>query len=343
MGIGIIGCGAISRMHIDAYANIPGTPLRAVSDSDPVLAEKTGNAYGVPYYTDYHEMLCRDDLHIISICTPSGLHGEAAIAAAKAHKHVAVEKPMEVTADKIENIIHACTESGVKLTCVYNSRYHESNRLIKRAADNGRFGAIISANAIIRWYREPDYYKNSSWRGTWALDGGGALMNQSIHYIDLLQWFAGDAASVYAKTGNLLHKYIEAEDTAAAVIRFKSGALGTVTAGTSVYPGYAAEIQISGEHGSVCVRDSVITAWDFRESHEIDSEAAFLMNKQINNNRASNPMAFNYESHKMLLEKFVSAVREDTEPEITGEEAAKSVKIVLAAYQSARENIEILL
>lgn len=236
LGVGIVGCGAIAKMHIASYAQLPDTRIEAVCDTVASAAKRTGEVLQVPYYTDVQNMLAREDIQLVSVCTPSGLHGETVIAAAKAGKHVIVEKPLEVTLEKIDAMIAACESNRVKLNCIFNNRYRESNVFLKRAIEAGRFGRLLNANAIVRWYREPAYYAQSSWHGTKAIDGGGALMNQSIHYIDLLLWLAGDVTGVAAFKDKLLHTGIETEDTAVAAVRFANGALGSILAATSIYP-----------------------------------------------------------------------------------------------------------
>ena len=334
-GIGIIGCGAVSRLHIESYKEIAASEIRAVSDVVPDYASRTGEMLGIDSYANYMKLLERDDIDAVSICTPSGLHKEIAVAAARAKKHVIVEKPLEVTLEKVDEIINACRENGVKLACIFNNRYRESYMFIKNAVSFGRFGRIINANAYIRWYRKPEYYGESKWRGTWALDGGGALMNQSIHYIDLLLWFAGEVKSIYASAGKLLHKSIEAEDTAAAVINFKSGALGSIVAGTSMYPGFPARIEITGERGSAIVSDRGIDMWEFEEADCLDGEAIYYMNKESDNNRASDPMAFSHKYHKIQIEGILNSFKAGKDAEVDGFEARKSVELIQAAYRSA--------
>ncbi|MEN6594072.1 MAG: Gfo/Idh/MocA family oxidoreductase [Clostridiaceae bacterium] len=337
LGVGVIGCGAISKMHIESFLRIPQTKIRAVADVNEAAAAHVANELGAASYTDYHELLKRTDIDLVSICTPSGLHSEAAIAAARAGKHVIVEKPLDVTLPKIDAMIEACEQNHVKLNCIFNNRYRESNLFLKRAVEAGRFGKLVNANAIIRWYREPDYYIKSPWHGSWALDGGGALMNQSIHYVDLLLWLAGSVESLSAYTGTLLHKSMETEDTAVVSLRFLNGALGAIIATTSTYPGYPAEIQITGERGSASVLDGVIERWKFADSDPLDKEAeAFFGSGKVDNARASIPMAFACEYHAKQIRRAIESIENDTVPDIGGAEARKSVELILGIYESAK-------
>lgn len=342
-GIGIVGCGAISRFHINSFREIEDVEIKAVSDVNMESAARTGEELKVDYYGNFEKILARNDIDAISICTPSGLHEDIAVKAAKAKKHIIVEKPIEVNLEKIDNMIAACRENGVKLACIFNNRYREGNAFLKKALEAGRLGRIINANAYVRWYREPDYYLKSNWRGTWALDGGGALMNQSIHYVDLIQWFAGEIESVCAYTGTLLHKSIQTEDTATAILKFKSGALGTIVAATSIYPGFPAEIQITGERGTVSVSDGSISTWSFRDKDEMDAEAALYINDKVDNRRASDPFAFDYTYHKKQLQQIICSFRKGIEPDVNGPEARKSVELILAIYEASAKNMEIKL
>ena len=336
IGVGIIGCGAISRMHIASYNDIPETEIRAVASKSEASARRKGEELGVDWYTDCNELLARDDIQLVSVCTPSGAHAEACIAAANAGKHVVVEKPLDVTLEKIDEIIEACRKNNVKLNCIFNNRYRPGNVFFKKAIEEGRFGRLINANMSVRWYRTPEYYQKSSWHGKSALDGGGALMNQSIHYVDLLLWFAGEVESLHAYKDALLHtSYIDVEDTAAAVVRFRNGAIGTVLATTSVYPGYPAMIQIAGERGSAAIADGLITEWNFRDEDPLDAEAEKYRCGEVDNDRASDPMAFDYHDHKTQIESAVASIINNTRPDIDGEEARKSVKFILDIYKSA--------
>lgn len=344
VNVGIIGCGAISKMHIDSYLQIPDTKIVAVSDVNEINAKCVANALSVDWYNDFHQILARNDIDLVSICTPSGVHNEAAIAAAEAGKHMIVEKPLDVTLPKIDAIIEACRKNGVQLHCIFNNRYHDGNRFLKKAIMSGRFGRLINVNASIRWYREPNYYLKSSWHGSVSIDGGGALMNQSIHYIDLLIWMAGDVECLSAYTGRLLHKTIETEDTAVAALRFKNGALGTVLATTSTYPGYPAELQIVGERGSALITDGIIKQWAFIDSDPLDDEAAaYRSNSSVDNVRSSNPMAFAVTEHKRQISCSVESILSNGEPEIGGSDARKAVAFILAVYESAATGKQVFL
>jgi predicted dehydrogenase len=218
----------ISDFHSAAISDLEHGQLVAVSSRNADNAKRLTDKYNVEGYADYTEMLKRDDLDIVCVCTPSGAHLEPAVTAAEAGKHVIVEKPLEITLQRCDEIIQACDEAGVRLCAIFNSRFTEGAQLIKSTIDSGRFGKLTLGDAYIKWYRSQEYYDSGGWRGTWNLDGGGALMNQSIHAIDLLQYYMGPVQSVQAFTGTLAHERIEVEDVAVAALRFENGALGAL-------------------------------------------------------------------------------------------------------------------
>lgn len=336
LGVGIVGCGAISRMHVEAYERNPFAEIRAVSSGSERSARSAGERLAVPFYTDYRVMIDRGDIDLISVCTPSGIHLEPVLYAAKRGVHAIVEKPLEITAARIDQMQAVCEKNGVLLSCIFNNRFTDAHRFLKRALEAGRFGRLTNANMSVRWYRKPTYYTESSWHGTLTLDGGGALMNQSIHYIDLLLWLVGDVKSVYGYTGTLLHTSIEAEDTAVACLQYKNGALGTILGTTSTYPGYPAELQIAGTRGSAVVTDGAITSWQFLDDDPMDEEAACLMAQgSEKNDRAADPMAFAAVNHCRQIDGIIAALRTGAKPEVDAAQARRSVALIEAIYRSA--------
>jgi predicted dehydrogenase len=230
-----------------------------VSERAHAFAEQ----YGVEAESDLATFLARADIDAVTVTTPSGVRADVAVAAAEAGKHVLCEKPLEVTTERADRIIRACDENGVTLGCVFQARTAANVQRIRDAFDAGRFGRLVLVDAQVPWFRTQEYYDSAAWRGTWKLDGGGALMNQSIHIIDLMLYFAGAPHSVYAFTDALTHTGIEVEDTAAAAIRFENGALGTITASTCCAPGFPRRLEIAGERGSVVLEDDRLTRWSF--------------------------------------------------------------------------------
>ena len=223
-GFGIIGCGMISRFHAKAIGEVRGAKLIACFDQSPAAADKLAADTGCKAYHALGDMLADPGVQVVTIGTPSGAHAEPAVAAARAGKHVIVEKPLEITLRRCDAIIAACQKAGVVLSTIFPSRFHDAAQELKRAVDAGRFGRLTLADAYVKWYRSQAYYDSGAWRGTWDLDGGGALMNQAIHSVDLLRWLVGPVAEVRAQTALLAHQRIAVEDTAVATIQFANGA-----------------------------------------------------------------------------------------------------------------------
>src|SRR5262245_12212568 len=224
IGFGIIGCGMISRFHAKAVQDIKGAKVTACFDSFTSAADKFGAEIGCKVYHDLDAMLADKAVDVVTICTPSGVHMEPAVAAAKAGKHIIVEKPLDITLKPRDAMIAAAKKAGVVLSTIFPSRFHESSQLLKSAIDKGRFGKLTMGDAYVKWFRTQEYYDSGAWRGTWALDGGGALMNQAVHSVDLLTWFMGPVVEVLSCTDTLAHERIEVEDTAVACLRFENGA-----------------------------------------------------------------------------------------------------------------------
>jgi len=339
---GIIGCGAVSQAHIEAIKSIPEAELVAVADVVEEKAVQTAARWGCKAYGDYNEMLATADIQVVNICTGSGVHMEPAVAAAKAGKHVIVEKPLEVTLERADAIIRACRENGVKLACIFQSRFTDCARFLYDAIQQDKFGRLVAANAFVPWYRDQHYYDASGWRGTWRFDGGGALMNQGIHSVDMIQWLMGPVKAVKAYTGCLAHERLEVEDLAAAVLQFAGGALGVIQCATSFYPGYPKRLEIYGALGSSIAVDDRVT--ELNGDRFTESEKEELFRKMADKEAARNfrdPMAFSFEGHKKQIEDLIRAIKEDRRPFVDGEEARKSIEIIMAIYKSAAEGGEV--
>lgn len=338
-GIAIVGCGMISEFQGKAISALPDARVAGFYDTVPAMAQKRAAEFSAKAYATLEEMFADKDVAAVSICTPSGLHLEPAVQAAKAGKHVMVEKPMEVTADRADQIIAACRQAGVVLGAIFPRRFQESSRLIKATIERGRFGRILLADVAIKWYRSQEYYDQGGWRGTWKLDGGGALMNQGIHGIDLLQWLMGGVVEVSAMTATLGHERIEVEDVAVASVKFANGALGAVEGTTGSWPGAKIKIEIGGMNGSVTLEDDVITSWRFQDEGPADEEIrkTFGPRETLLGGGAGDPRAISFEGHRLQFEDFVRAIRTGGKPFCGGEDARAAVAIITGIYQSARE------
>jgi predicted dehydrogenase len=336
-GFALIGCGMVGHHHITAIGDVRGARLVAICDVAEANARRFGEANRVPWYTDYREMLRKEPaIDIVNVCTPSGLHLEPALACIRAGKHVIVEKPLEITLARCDKLIRAAEEAGVQLGTIFPSRYGDAARELRKAIDQRRFGRLTLGSAIVPWWRTQDYYDSGGWRGTWALDGGGALMNQSIHAVDLIQWYMGPAEAVTAIAGCLAHERIEVEDCAILAVEWANGAFGTILGTTAAWPGSYKRVEISGTDGTaIMAEDSILQTWEFRRSRARDKKLRAELAETGHGTGASDPMAFSPENHRRQLADFCKSLDRGAPPLVDGHEGRKSVEIILAAYKSA--------
>jgi predicted dehydrogenase len=335
-GFGIVGCGMISTFHARAIADVRGAKLAACFDTRETAAEKFALDNHCKAYSNLDAMLADPNVEVVTIATPSGAHMEPAVAAARAGKHVIVEKPLEITLKKCDRIIEECEKAGVKLAAIFPSRFHDSSVKLKRAIDGGRFGQLTIGDAYVKWYRTQAYYDSGAWRGTWALDGGGALMNQAIHSVDLLTWLMGPVVEIQANTATLAHERIEVEDAAVGTLKFANGALGVLEATTAAYPGYLKRIEIHGSEGSAVLEEEDLKAWDFAKPRKEDKAILEQMQKhKSTGGGASDPAAIGHHGHAMQFRDFLDAVHKNRRPAIDGCEGRRSVEIILGVYKAA--------
>ncbi len=343
-GFGIIGTGMIGDFHAKAIAAIEGATLVACMDSVPGKAKAFADRNGGKPHESMDTFLSQPDLDIVTICTPSGAHLEPALAAIEAGRHLIIEKPIEISLERIDRIIEAANKRGVTVAGIFPSRFHEAPRMVKQAVDEGRFGRLTLGDAYVKWYRSPEYYAGGGWKGTWKLDGGGALMNQSIHAVDLLQWLMGPVERVSAYAATLAHQGIEVEDTAVAVLRFRNGAFGVIEGSTAAYPGFLKRVELSGMGGSAVIEEEDLKVWDFREKKPKDEEIRTrFMGRTATGGGAADPSAIGFHGHTMQFEDFIRALDEKGTPLVDGTEARKAVEIILAIYESARSGKEVKL
>lgn len=335
-GFGIIGTGMIAHFHAKAIAAIPGAKLVGCYDRVPGRAAEFGKEYYCQGYEDFDAFLKNPDIQIVTICTPSGAHMEPAVEAAQASKHILVEKPLEITLSRCDAIINAAAKAGVQLGAILPSRFTPANLALKKAIDSGRFGKLTMGDTYVKWWRTQQYYDSGNWRGTWQLDGGGAYMNQAIHNVDLLYWMMGDVAEVVGMTATLAHERIEVEDVGSAVVKFKNGAIGTLQATTSAWPGLLKKTEIHGSQGSAIIEQDDILLWQFENELPEDVQTREANAKKSGNTGgASDPKAISFVGHQRQFEDFLKAVNSGQKPAIDGQEGRKSVEIILAIYESA--------
>ncbi len=337
IGFGIVGLGNVARTHAYALGKSENCFLRAVYSPDGDKCDRYRMEYGCEAYSDFSSFLSDEEVDVVLIATPSGLHEESALSSLRRGKHVLIEKPIEITEEKAERIIEEGKRQHRLVGGIFQNRFYDAAMLIKEALDKGRFGRVVLIEASFKWYRSQEYYDSGLWRGTKEIDGGGVLMNQGIHAVDLLQWYGGDILSVSGLTATLTHTGIDVEDNAAAVVRFRSGALGIINGSTSIYPGFSRRIEVCGSEGSAVMEDEALTVWSFREETERDNEIRRRYSHVDTSGSSTSATSLNWLGHMRQFDDFALSIQEGREPLITGEEALKSVKLINAIYSSTEE------
>jgi UDP-N-acetyl-2-amino-2-deoxyglucuronate dehydrogenase len=341
-GIGIIGTGVISATHAEAIAAIPGARLIAVTDVVPERAREFAASRDCAAEPSLDALLARDDIDVVSVCVPSGLHAEVGIQVAAAGKHLVVEKPIDVSLAAADRLIEAVDAAGVALTVISQHRFDPGLVELRGLIDDGALGRLVLGEASTKWYRSQGYYDSGPWRGTWALDGG-SLMNQGIHYVDLLRWAMGPIVEVSAVYSTEDHK-IEVEDTALAVLRFISGAVGTIVSSTAVFPGFAQRLEVSGTGGTVVIEDGEIARSAFiSDSPDQGLRGSRLPRPASAEGAAANAAALGVASHAEQIADLLAAVEQGRAPSVTGRDGRDTLEVVLAVYQSAREGRPVVL
>ena len=354
LGFGIIGYGVIGPWHAKAISLVSKAELLAVCDVDPKREKQLReDGYDANFYTSHAEMMKKErDLDAVCICTPSGLHHRGALAAAKRGLHVMSEKPLDISLLHMDKMIEACDKANVKLACIFQKRTSPDYILAKKAIDRKLLGKLVLGDCYQKYYRSPAYYRSAGWRGTWKLDGGGALMNQAVHGIDMLLWLMGDVDSVFSYSDALVRD-IEVEDTSISVVRFKNGAFGSVVGTTSVVPGQGCRTEIHGENGSILVGNGPVQCSLgklVKGTHQVqDVDLAKKLrvkkadDKQIGPGVANDPKALSVRGHAIQIDDLCNAILKDRDPMVPGIEARKAVELILAIYKSWKTRKEVKL
>ena len=335
VGFGLIGVGAISKIHSLALAKSEFCELAAAYDLNAERVEAFAKEHDCSGYSDIDAFLSDGNVQAVIIATPSGYHLDPALKAIRAGKHVLIEKPLEITTERCDLLISEAKANKVKLGGIFQSRFYDVPQLIKKALDNGRFGKLVMIEASVKWFRSQAYYDSGAWRGTWSVDGGGALMNQSIHAVDLLSWFGGPVKEINAMASLIAHENIEVEDTAVAIMKFENGGYGVLEGATSIYPGFSKRIEICGTKGSAIMEEDSLVEWKFENESEEDLRIREKYISASSSGGAADPLAINYEGHMFQFEDFAKAILDDGKPLVDGEEAAKAVDIINRIYVSA--------
>lgn len=337
--IGIAGAGVIGNVHGEAISGIDAATVVAVAEPREDAGQALASRHDARWYASYNELLTDDDVELVILATPSGLHSEQTVLAAQAGKNIITEKPMAITAKGLDRMIDAVDEHKVELAVIFQNRLSPEVIKVKRAVEAGMIGRPIFGNAYVHWHRTQDYYEASGgWRGTWGFDGGGALINQSIHTIDLLQWILGGISSVSAQTATLVHD-IETEDTASASVKFRSGALGLIQGATTTGKDWPVKVEVVGTGGKAVLEKGKVTFWE-GDSSLTDDLLTPLDREFAEGWTADEPFGI---SHRRQLSLIVDALRNGETPPFPGREARKAVDIILGIYESARQGTRIKL
>jgi UDP-N-acetyl-2-amino-2-deoxyglucuronate dehydrogenase len=327
-GFGIIGAGIIAAIHADAIALLPDARLIAVTDVAAGAAQAFAAARGCAAEPTLDDLLARNDVDVVCVCVPSGQHADVGVRAAKAGKHLVIEKPLDVTLEAADRLLAAAREAGVALTVMSQHRFDPGVIEAKRLIDDGALGTLVLGEASTKWYRTQEYYDSAPWRGTWALDGG-ALLNQGIHYVDLLRWCMGPVTEVTAVCTTQTHQ-IEVEDTALALVRFASGAVGTIGATTAAYPGFPQRLEITGTEGTVTVEDGQLVRVALRDAAQTGGPAG------AGPSAAADPGGLDAAIHAAQLADLLAAAGEGREPAVSGQDGRDALEVVRAVYESSR-------
>lgn len=332
--VAFVGCGRISANHFEALSKIAGLELVAVCDMMEDRARVAGERWGVPWFKSQERMLREVECDVVSIATPSGLHPAHGVVAARAGKHVVCEKPMAISLAGADELVRACDDAGVQLFVVKQNRLNATVQLVKRALDKGRFGRLYMANATVRWARPQEYYDQAPWRGTWEFDGG-AFMNQASHYVDLMQWFVGPVESVMAKTATMARR-IEAEDSGAALLKFRNGAIGVMEVTMLTFPkNYEGSITLLGERGTVRIGGTAVNRiehWQFADYDDDD--------KLVEAANTNPPSVYGF-GHEPYYQNVLKVLRGEAAPDTDGRGGRKSLELILGIYESAKTGREV--
>ena len=338
----VVGTGVVGDWHVGCLTGLPFTELVAVCDVQPEQMKKSlahRHAEGVPQYGDLQQMLdAHPEVESVHVCTPSGNHLDPVLTAIAAGRNVICEKPLEIQPDRIDRMIEAADAKGVRLAGIFQNRWNDANQAVKKAADEGRFGTLAFGGCYTPWYRTDQYYRDGGWRGTWKLDGGGAIMNQSVHGVDLLQWVMGPVKTVTAHASSRIHPEIEVEDTLACSLTFESGAHGVIMGTTAMWPGGGVRLEVGGENGTAVSEDG-LRRWKFRDQTDEDAKLPELLRSRETEKTTgggANAQDVPQDLHKRNMKAIYGAWDADRDAETSGREARKAIAIIVAMYESAR-------
>lgn len=337
IGVAILGAGLVANVHVSALKEVSAVNICGVWGRTESSARAFAERHGIACYSNFTDILADPSVDVVVNCLPSGNHAEFGIAAAAAKKHVIVEKPIDITSERAHELIVACRNHGVKLSVIFQNRFTPAACQVKQALEAGALGKLLLGDAYIKWYRSPEYYQANAWRGTQAIEGGGALINQAIHTIDLLQWLMGGVKSVVGMVRTTTHS-IEGEDLGVAMVEFANGALGVIEGSTAILPSYKERIELHGQRGTIILEGGNIREWKVEGMDEAD----YVQPEKVSYGVTNSP-AISYVNHKAQFEEIFASIAQDREPLVNGEEGLKALEIILAIYNSSKtgERIEL--
>lgn len=331
IGVGIIGTGSIVNTYVKCISELQETKLVALFTKSSDRVKKAEKLYGAPVFDDIEKLLAQSEIQLICVCNESGNHGEVIKKSSEAGKHILSEKPLEVTTEKIDEVINSCHKNNVILGCVLQNRCSEDYQIVEKNVREGKLGKLLMGNAHINWYRNKEYYSKNPWRGTKKYDGGAAFMNQGIHTVDLLLNLMGSVKSVFGNMKTMVHD-IEGEDVGMGILNFDNGAMGTITAGTALFPGYPERLEIYGEKGSILMEGGKITQWNVQEV-----PSPISIEKKETKSGAADPTNIGHANHKSVIQDMINAIKENRSPMVDGKEARKAVAVITALYKSSKQ------
>lgn len=335
IGFGIIGSGMIADVHAAAFQHTESAELIAVYGRNQEKTAALAAKYHCRACTSLEELLAIPEIQAVTVATPSGAHLETVCAAARAGKHVLCEKPLEISLERVDAMIKCCQENAVILSSIFQTRFYRAVELVKKAFDAGRFGKMVLSSMQMRWFRNEDYFAKSSWHGTWQMDGGGVLMNQAVHSLDMMLYINGAPSEVFAFSGTLTHN-IEVEDNLCAAVRYKNGSLGTIEVSTSCEPGFPRRAEFSGTGGSVTIEEDTITRWEFVDALPEDADIRREFGGVADAKGGSSPANVAVDGHALQIEMLAKNIRTGGSLLMDGSEGRKAVELVCGIYESAR-------
>jgi len=325
---GLIGVGNVAKVHAKALQSLEDGQLVAISTRNKRKGEIFAKEFDCEYYTDYRKLLEKNDIDVVCVTLPSGLHADIGIEAAKYGKHVVVEKPIDITLKKADALINECERQHVQLSVIFQRRFSDAIIKLKNSIEKGDFGQLNFGAAHTKWYRNQDYFNDSEWHGKWELDGGGALINQTIHYVDLLRYTVAEIDEVFAFSTTRMHD-IEVEDILTGTVKFKNGALGLIEANTAAYPGLYSRLDVYGEKGLVVIVDDKIDTWK-------TDKYTFERKENEKQKNGQNSPEIDYYLHQRQLKNIIESILENKNPMVSGIDARNTLSVVLALYESSR-------